>query len=64
MPHTDGEFVLYKDYKKLLESIHKIKRNIDEWKKGCMNSSVGHPEYCSDCTVGLINAIETTINNT
>lgn len=31
---------------------------IAEWRKGCSLSEPGHPEHCTACTVGLINALE------
>jgi len=63
MPYSDGEFVLYTEYAKVLDSVQKIKRHIIEWKKGCTNATDNHPEECGVCTLELIDSIECTINN-
>lgn len=34
---------------------------IDEWRKGCSNTQIDHPDHpemCPECTVGLIEYIE------
>lgn len=31
---------------------------IKEWRKGCTCATLEHPEECTACTVGLIEAIE------
>lgn len=31
---------------------------IAEWRRGCSCARKGHPEECTECTVGLIEAIE------
>lgn len=34
---------------------------INEWRRGCSNASVAHPEHCHECTVALIAAIEQSL---